>query len=69
MIFVLKKVLTELYCDIDDSFLASAGLGLLWQPSQNLNIRVDYGIPFVDIETPSDSLQDNGLHFSLTYSP
>ena len=55
--------------DIDDSFLASAGLGLLWQPSQNLNIRVDYGIPFVDIETPSDSLQDNGLHFSLTYSP
>lgn len=55
--------------DIDDSFLASAGLGLLWQPSQNLNIRVDYGVPFVDIETPSDSLQDNGLHFSLTYSP
>ncbi|MDZ8238190.1 MAG: ShlB/FhaC/HecB family hemolysin secretion/activation protein [Nostoc sp. ChiQUE01a] len=53
----------------DNSFLASAGLGLLWQPIRNLNIRVDYGIPFVDIEKPSDSLQDNGLHFSLTYSP
>uniref|UniRef100_UPI001177F694 ShlB/FhaC/HecB family hemolysin secretion/activation protein n=1 Tax=Calothrix rhizosoleniae TaxID=888997 RepID=UPI001177F694 len=55
--------------DIDDSFLASAGLGLLWQPIRNLNIRVDYGIPFVDIETPSNSLQDDGLHFSFTYSP
>ncbi|MDZ8026448.1 MAG: ShlB/FhaC/HecB family hemolysin secretion/activation protein [Nostoc sp. DedQUE11] len=53
----------------DNSFLASTGLGLLWQPIRNLNIRVDYGIPFVDIEKPSDSLQDNGLHFSLTYSP
>ena len=50
-------------------FLASAGLGLLWQPSRNFNVRLDYGIPFVEIETPSESLQDNGFHFSLSYSP
>lgn len=53
----------------DNPFLASAGLGLIWQPSPNFNVRLDYGIPFVDIEKPSDSLQDNGLHFSLSYSP
>lgn len=55
--------------NIDDSFLASAGLGLLWQPIRNLNIRFDYGVPFVNIETPSNSIQDDGLHFSLTFSP
>ncbi|MEH2180667.1 ShlB/FhaC/HecB family hemolysin secretion/activation protein [Nostoc sp.] len=55
--------------NIDHPFLASAGLGLLWQPMRNFNIRVDYGIPFVDIENPSGSLQDDGLYFSLTYSP
>ena len=55
--------------NVDDPFLASAGLGLLWQPMRNFNIRVDYGIPFVDIENPSGSLQDDGLHFSFTYSP
>lgn len=54
--------------NLDNPFLASLGLGLLWQPIQNFNIRVDYGIPFIDIETPSHSLQDNGIHFSLTYS-
>lgn len=55
--------------NVNNPFLASAGLGLLWQPTRNFNIRVDYGIPFVDIENPSGSLQDDGLHFSLTYSP
>lgn len=55
--------------DPGNPFLASAGLGLIWQPSPNFNVRLDYGIPFVEIEKPSDSLQDNGLHFSLSYSP
>ncbi|MBC1224219.1 ShlB/FhaC/HecB family hemolysin secretion/activation protein [Nostoc sp. UCD121] len=55
--------------NVNNPFLASAGLGLLWQPIRNFNIRVDYGIPFVEIEKPSGSLQDDGLHFSLTYSP
>jgi hemolysin activation/secretion protein len=54
----------------DNPLLASVGLGLLWQPVPRLNIRIDYGIPLVDIETAgSHSLQDDGFHFSLNYTP
>lgn len=49
------------------TFLASAGLGLLWEPLPGLNLRLDYGVPFVDIEELGDHLQDDGFHFSVNY--
>lgn len=49
--------------------LASLGLGLRWQPSPAFSIRLDYGIPLIGINGKGDSLQDNGLHFSLRYQP
>jgi hemolysin activation/secretion protein len=52
-----------------ETFLASAGLGFLWQPMSNLNLRVDYGIPVVNLKDRGNSLQDNGLYFSLSYTP
>jgi hemolysin activation/secretion protein len=52
-----------------ETFLASAGLGFLWQPMPNLNLRMDYGIPVVNLKDRGTSLQDNGLYFSLSYTP
>ncbi|MBR8837194.1 MAG: ShlB/FhaC/HecB family hemolysin secretion/activation protein [Stigonema ocellatum SAG 48.90 = DSM 106950] len=49
--------------------IASLGLGLIWQPSRNLNLRLDYGIPLIDVNNRGDTLQDNGLFFSLRYQP
>jgi hemolysin activation/secretion protein len=53
----------------DNRFLASAGLGVLWEPVPNLNVRLDYGIPFVSLPDRGNNLQDNGLYFSISYRP
>jgi hemolysin activation/secretion protein len=47
--------------------LASLGLGLIWQPSRDLSMRLDYGIPLVDARQRGNTLQDSGLYFSLRY--
>jgi hemolysin activation/secretion protein len=51
---------------IAQGFLAGAGLGLLWQPTESLNIRLDYGIPLVNLPDRSNGLQDSGLYFSVS---
>ncbi|WP_283756267.1 ShlB/FhaC/HecB family hemolysin secretion/activation protein [Roseofilum casamattae] len=51
----------------EQNFLASAGLGLVWQPVPNLNFRLDYGYPIVDLDNRGNNLQDDGLHFSFSY--
>jgi hemolysin activation/secretion protein len=48
-----------------EGFLAGAGVGLLFQPSRKLNIRVDYGVPLVRVSDGDRSLQENGLYFSV----
>jgi hemolysin activation/secretion protein len=50
-------------------FLSSGGLGLLWQPIPNFNVRLDYGIPFVNLSDRGDNAQDSGFHFSVYYQP
>ncbi|MDJ0632711.1 MAG: ShlB/FhaC/HecB family hemolysin secretion/activation protein [Xenococcaceae cyanobacterium MO_188.B29] len=52
----------------DDNFIAALGLGLLWQPAEGLNLRLDYAPPLIDIDRNSDNVQNDGLHFSLGYS-
>lgn len=49
--------------------LVGVGLGLLWRQGDNLSIRVDWGIPLVELEGSGDSLQENGIYFSVLYSP
>jgi hemolysin activation/secretion protein len=49
--------------------LVSAGLGVRWQVTPDLNIRLDYGIPLVAIEGRGDSLQEDGFLFSVRYQP
>ncbi|MBD2516554.1 ShlB/FhaC/HecB family hemolysin secretion/activation protein [Nostoc sp. FACHB-973] len=48
---------------------ASLGLGLIWQPIRDLNLRLDYGIPLINVNREGNTLQDNGLSFSLRYQP
>ncbi len=47
--------------------LASLGLGLIWEPIRDLSLRLDYGIPLIDVSSGGNTLQDNGLTFSLRY--
>lgn len=48
-------------------FLIGAGLGFLWQPITGLNIRLDYGIPFIDLDDRGNDIQDDGFYFSVNY--
>ncbi|MEQ8963241.1 MAG: ShlB/FhaC/HecB family hemolysin secretion/activation protein, partial [Coleofasciculus sp. C2-GNP5-27] len=34
---------------LDQTFIAGLGLGILWEPVPNLNLRLDYGLPLVDL--------------------
>jgi hemolysin activation/secretion protein len=52
----------------DQNFIAALGLGLIWQPIDNLNLRLDYAPPLVDLSDRGDNIQDNGLHFSIGYT-
>ncbi|BAZ08373.1 surface antigen D15 domain-containing protein [Calothrix sp. NIES-4071] len=53
----------------DPNLIAGLGLGAEWQVSNGLNVRLDYGIPLIGVSNRGDSLQDNGLYFSLRYQP
>ncbi len=54
---------------INQNNLASLGLGLQLSISDRLNARVDWGLPLIDIDSEGDSLQENGVHFSLELKP
>jgi hemolysin activation/secretion protein len=55
--------------DPDPSTLIGVGLGCRWLITPNLSLRLDYGIPLISVDNRGDSLQDNGLYFSLRYQP
>lgn len=49
------------------TFLAGAGLGILWQPVRSLNVRLDYGIPLLRLKDRGNDVQDQGFYFSVYY--
>ncbi|MEH2450669.1 ShlB/FhaC/HecB family hemolysin secretion/activation protein [Nostoc sp.] len=51
------------------SLLVGTGLGLLWKQGNNFSARLDCGIPLTSVEGEKRSLQENGLYFSIGYSP
>lgn len=53
---------------LKNATLASVGLGLLWQQSDRLTARFDWGIPLVTINSEKNSWQENGLYFSIVYT-
>lgn len=54
--------------EISNSTLPSLGVGLNFSTGTNFNARLDWGIPLVDVETEGNSLQENGVYFSLDYN-
>lgn len=48
--------------------LVGAGVGLLWK-QENFSARLDWGIPLVEVAGEKRSLQDNGIYFSVSYTP
>ncbi|NEP03272.1 MAG: ShlB/FhaC/HecB family hemolysin secretion/activation protein [Symploca sp. SIO2E9] len=50
-----------------ERFLAGLGMGLIWQVQPQMEIRLDYGIPLVDIDDRGDNIQDDGLYFTVRY--
>ena len=49
------------------TFLAGAGLGLLWEPVTNLFLRLDYAVPFINLDDRGTNAQDDGFYFSVNY--
>ena len=55
---------------IENNTLASLGLGLQLFLNDTFNARIDWGLPLIaDKGFQSNSLQDNGLYFSLQLQP
>ncbi len=52
-----------------EKFLVGAGLGVLWQPVPQFNVRLDYGIPLIEIDDRGDNAQDSGFYFSVIFRP
>ena len=52
-----------------DGTLLSTGLGLRWQLNDSLSASLDWGIPLISIDRQGNSLQDNGISFSVRFLP
>jgi hemolysin activation/secretion protein len=48
-------------------FLASVGVGAIWEPVPRLVTRFDYAIPLASITDRGNSFQDSGFSFSVGY--
>ncbi|MDJ0732579.1 MAG: ShlB/FhaC/HecB family hemolysin secretion/activation protein [Nostocaceae cyanobacterium] len=53
----------------DPNTLVGVGMGLQWQMGNQFTARLDYGIPLTDTNSNGNTWQDDGLYFSLNYSP
>ena len=50
--------------------LLGAGLGLIWQMGDRLNVRLDYGIPLIKARSSGDrTFQEKGIYFRINYFP
>ncbi|NEO54226.1 MAG: ShlB/FhaC/HecB family hemolysin secretion/activation protein [Okeania sp. SIO3B5] len=53
--------------ELTEETLSSVGVGLRIQVGTRFSAQLDWGIPFVDIETNGDSLQEDGIYFYIRY--
>ncbi len=49
--------------------LASIGLGLRWQVSPDFSAQLDWGIPLISVDDEGNTLQDQGITFSVQFQP
>ena len=52
---------------LETSTLSSVGLGLRLGVGDDFSAQLDWGIPLVDLSSSGDSLQENGIYFSINY--
>ncbi|MDJ0631732.1 MAG: ShlB/FhaC/HecB family hemolysin secretion/activation protein [Xenococcaceae cyanobacterium MO_188.B29] len=55
--------------NLEDTTLVSTGIGLGLDIGDDLRARVDWGIPLVSIDREEQTWQENGVYFSIQYSP
>jgi hemolysin activation/secretion protein len=48
--------------------IGSAGLGVLWDPLPGLHMELYWGAASKDVGNPSTSLQDQGIHYRLSFN-
>lgn len=53
----------------EEDTVGSIGVGLKLDLIDTLSARIDYGIPFVEVNDSDDTLQEQGVYFSLEYFP
>jgi len=51
--------------EISHTTLPSLGVGLNFSMGTKFNARLDWGIPLISVEGTSNSLQENGIYFSI----
>ncbi len=51
----------------DSDKLLGAGVGLLWQMGDRLNMRLDYGIPLINVGGGDRTFQEKGIYFRINY--
>ncbi len=49
--------------------LASLGVGLQWRYKSNFIAKIESGIPLISVDTDKNTLQENGIYFSIQYFP
>jgi hemolysin activation/secretion protein len=49
------------------TFLVGTGFGVIWQPLPNMNVRLDYATPLMNLSDRSENVQDDALYFSVNY--
>ncbi len=60
---------TSGYANPNPNTLAGVGLGLQWQMGNKFTARADYGFPLTDVVMGDRTLQEQGLYFTVNYSP
>ena len=55
--------------ELAESTLISLGLGLRLLVNDNFRARVDWGIPLIDLDFDTGSLQEDGVTFNIEYRP
>lgn len=54
---------------VPNNVIAGLGLGLLVQPTPNFDLKLEYAAPLLNLPGQVDSLQSDGIYFSLTVRP
>jgi hemolysin activation/secretion protein len=52
---------------VKQNFLSAGGVGLIWQPFERANLRLDYALPFRTVQERGSTLQDRAFYFSFNY--